>query len=103
MFLTPDDTHDLCVGRRARALCSRGNGVRNGVLGMECCHCEFFLCESSALICPFSRENWGNHLPPRGSGPAVAEAAKRLRSRRSQMELADESERGIFHLAFVSG
>ncbi len=64
---------------------------------------SFFLWESSALVCPFSRENWGNHLPPHGSGPAIAEAARRLRSLRSQMELADESERGIFHLALVSG
>ncbi len=25
---------------------------------------SFFLWESSALVCLFSRENWGNHLPP---------------------------------------
>ncbi len=55
---------------------------------------SFFLCESSALVCPFSRENWGNHLPP-AARPAVAEAARRLRSWGSQMELADEFERGI--------
>ncbi len=64
---------------------------------------SLFLWESSALVCPFSRENWGDHLPPRGSGPAAAEAVRRLRSRRSQMELANESKRGIFHLALVSG
>ncbi len=25
---------------------------------------SLFLWESSALVCPFSRENWGDHLPP---------------------------------------
>ncbi len=39
---------------------------------------SLFLWESSALVCPFSRENWGDHLSPHGSGPAVAEAARRL-------------------------
>ncbi len=40
-FLTPDDTHDLCV------MC----------LGEE---------HACSVLegCPFSRENWGNHLPP---------------------------------------
>ncbi len=33
----------------------------------------------------------------------TAEAVKRLSSRRSQMELANEFERGIFHLALDSG
>ncbi len=84
-------------GRRARALCSRGNGVRS--------LWAFFLWEkSSALGCPvFSRE-LGRSSAPRGSGPATAEAVKRLSSRRSQMKLANEFwERGIFHLALDSG
>ncbi len=43
--------------RRARALCSRGNGVRS--------LWAFFLWEKAPLsVVPFSRENWGDHLPP---------------------------------------
>ncbi len=41
----------------------------------------------------FSRE-LGQSSAPRGSGPAAAEAARRLRSWGSQMELADEAVRG---------
>ncbi len=57
--------------------------------GMECVHCEPFFGKAPLSFVPF--------LPRVGS--TVAEAARRLRSRRSQMELAVESERGIFHLA----
>ncbi len=71
--------------------------------GMGCVHCELFsLGKFRYHMSLFSRE-LGQSSAPRGSGPAVADAARRLRSRRSQMELADESERGIFHLALVSG
>ncbi len=60
----------------------------------------FFCGKSSALGCPvFSRENWGAHLPPRGSGPAAAEAVKRLSSRRSQMKLANKFEREEFFIS----
>ncbi len=48
---------------------------------------------SSALGRPvFSRE-LGRSSAPHGSGPAAAEAVKRLSSRRSQMKLANELER----------
>ncbi len=57
------------------------------------------LCSRLSL---FLRE-LGQSSTPRGSGPAAAEAVRRLRSWRSQMELANESERGIFHLALASG
>ncbi len=71
--------------------------------GMECVHCEpFSLGKLRSRLSLFSRE-LGRSSAPRGSGPAAAEAVRRLRSRRSQMELANESERGIFHLALVSG
>ncbi len=53
----------------------------------------FSVGKSSALGCPvFSRE-LGQSSAPRGSGPAAAEAVKRLSSRRSQMKLANEFER----------
>ncbi len=94
-FLTPDDTHDTYALGEEHA--------RSVLEGIECVHCERFslgkLCSRLSL---FSRE-LGQSSAPCGSGPAVAEAARRLRSRRSQMELADESERGIIHLALVSG
>ncbi len=95
-FLTPDDTHDLCV------MCLGEEHVRSVLEGMECVHCEpFSLGNLRSRLSLFSRE-LGRSSAPRGSGPAVAEAVRRPRSRRSQMELADESERGIFHLALVS-
>ncbi len=52
-------TYALCVWDklRARAFCSRGNGVRS-------VRCELFSFESSTLVCPFSRENLVNNLPP---------------------------------------
>ncbi len=84
--LTLDDTHDLCV------MCLGEEHARSVLEGMECVHCEPFFCgkKSSALGCPvFSRE-FGRSSAPRGSGPAAAEAVKRLSSRRSQMKLANE-------------
>ncbi len=74
-------------GQRARMLCSRGNVVRS--------LCAFLFEKSSALVCPFSRENWGQSSAPHVSGPAIAEAVRRLISCGLQMELADEFERGI--------
>ncbi len=47
----------------------------------------------------FSRELGRSSAAGGGSGPAAAEAVRRLRSRRSQMELANESEKGIFHIS----
>ncbi len=89
-----NDTHDLCLGEEH---------VCSVLKGMECVHCEpFSLGKLRSCLSLFSRE-LGRSSAPRGSGPAVAEAARRLRSRRSQMELADECEREIFHLVLVSG
>ncbi len=58
--LTLDDTHDLCV------MCLGEEHARSVLEGMECVHCEhFFLWEKAPLsVVPFSRENWGDHLPP---------------------------------------
>ncbi len=64
---------------------------------------SLFLWEKlSSRLSLFSRE-LGQSSAPRGSGPAAAEAVKRLSLRRSQMELANEIERGIFHLMLDSG
>ncbi len=58
--LTLDDTHDLCV------MCLGEEHARSVLEGMECVHCEpFFFGEKAPLsVVPFSRENWGDHLPP---------------------------------------
>ncbi len=77
--------------------------ARSFLEGIERVHCELFsLGKLRSRLSLFSRE-LGQSSAPCGSGPAVAEAARRLRLWRSQMELADESERGFFHLALVSG
>ncbi len=54
------DTHDLCV------MCLGEEHARSVLEGMECVHCEPFFCGKKALlsVVPFSRENWGDHLPP---------------------------------------
>ncbi len=66
--------------------------ARSVLEGMECVHCEpFSLGKLRSRLSLFSRE-LGRSSAPRGSGPAVAEAVRRLRSRRSQMKLADESK-----------
>ncbi len=59
----------------------------------------FSVGKSSALGCPvFSRE-LGRSSAPRGSGPAAAEAVKRLSLWRSQMKLANEFEREEFFIS----
>ncbi len=57
-FLTPDDTHDLCV------MCLGEEHARSVLEGMECVHCEPFSLGKLCSRLPFSRENWGDHLPP---------------------------------------
>ncbi len=65
-FLTPDDTHDLCVGRRARVLCSRGNGVHSlwaFFFGKAPLSFVPFLERFGAIICPpwlGSSRCWGS-------------------------------------------
>ncbi len=78
------------------ALCVWAKSTLFSVLeGMECVHCELFsLGKLRSRLSVFSRE-LGQSSAPHGSGPAVAEAARRLRLWGSQMELADEFERGI--------
>ncbi len=88
-FLTPDDTHDLCV------MCLGEEHASSVLEGMECAHCELFsLGKLRSHMSLFSRE-LGQSSAPRGSGLAAAEAGRRLRSRGLQMELADESAGGI--------
>ncbi len=89
-YLTPDDTHDLCV------FCLGEEHARNVLEGAICVHCEFFsmrkLCSRLSL---FSREE-GQPSASRGSRPTVAEARRGLNSWVSQAELADESSQVTF-------
>ncbi len=64
-FLTPDDTHDLCV------MCLGEEHARSVLEGMECAHCELFsLGKLRSRMSLFSRE-LGQSSAPRGSGPAA--------------------------------
>ncbi len=56
----------------------------------------FSVGKSSALGCPFFSRELGRSS---GSGPAAAEAVRRLSSRRSQMKLANEFEREEFFIS----
>ncbi len=58
LFLTPHDTHDLCV------MCLGEEHARSVLEGMECVHCELFsLGKHRSRLSLFSRE-LGNRLPP---------------------------------------
>ncbi len=46
-----------------------------------------------ALVCPSFQGKRGSHLLPHDSGPTAAEARRRLKSRGSQLDMADELER----------
>ncbi len=85
-FLTPDDTHDL-----------GGEHARSVLEGMECVHFEpFSLGKAPLSFVPFLERIGAIICPPRGSGPAATEAVKRLSSRPSQVELANELREEFF-------
>ncbi len=65
-----------------------GEHTRSVLEGMKCVHCESFLWEKLRSCSSLFLRELGRSSAPCGSGPAAAEAVKRLSSRRSQMELA---------------
>ncbi len=65
-----------------------GEHARSVLEGMECVHYEPFLWEKLRSCSSLILRELGRSSAPRGSGPAAAEAVKRLSSRRSQMEKA---------------
>lgn len=79
-YLTPDDTHSLCVS------CLGKEHARDVLEGAICAHCERFSVEKLR-----SRLSSGS----RGSGPAVAEARRRMSSWGSQVDLAEEFREGL--------
>ncbi|KAI2645290.1 NADP-dependent malic enzyme, chloroplastic [Labeo rohita] len=63
--------------------------------GAICVHCERFSMRSlRSRLSLFSRKK-GQPSAPRGSGPAAAEARRKLKSWGSQVDLADELKKGL--------
>ncbi len=93
-YLTPDDSHDLCV------FCLGEEHVRDVLEGAICVHCERFpMKKLRSHLSLFSRKEW-QPSAPHGSGPAAAEARRKISSWGSQVDLADELKKGLSH--FVS-
>ncbi len=88
-YLTPDDTHDLCV------FCLGEEHARDVLEGAICVHCELFsMRKLRSRLSLFSRKE-GQPSASHGSGLTVAEARRGMISWGSQAELADELERGL--------
>ncbi len=88
-YLTPDDTHDLCV------FCLGEEHARDVIEGAICVHCELFsMRKLRSRLSLFSRKE-GQPSASRGSRPTVAEARRGMSSWGSQADLADELERGL--------
>ncbi len=78
----------LSSRRSQMELALHGEHARSVLEGMGCVHCEPFLWEKLRSYSSLFLRELGRSSAPRGSGPAAAEAVKRLSSRRSQMGLA---------------
>ena len=88
-YLTPGDSHELCV------LCLGKEHAQAALEGAVCANCERFALKTlRSRLALFSSEE-GSPSVPRGSGPARAEAERRLASWGSQRDLADRLERGV--------
>ncbi|KAL0149145.1 hypothetical protein M9458_055577, partial [Cirrhinus mrigala] len=85
-YLTPDDTHDLCI------TCLGEEHARDVLEGAVCVHCERLSMKMlRSRLSLFSRKE-GQPSAPHGSGPAAAEARRKLSLWGSQeeQELFDE-------------
>ncbi len=83
-YLTPDDTHDCCV------FCLGMEHARDVLEGAVCVHCEWLsMRKLSSRLSLFSRKE-GQPSASRDSRPTVAEARRRMKSRGSQLDVADE-------------
>ncbi len=74
-------------------MCLGEENAHSVLEGIECINCERFSLKKLRSRLSLYSSELGKSSAPRGSGPAVAEAARRLRSWGSQMELADRFER----------
>ncbi|KAL0147722.1 hypothetical protein M9458_056961, partial [Cirrhinus mrigala] len=82
-YLTPVDTHNLCV------TCLGEEHAREVLEGAVCVHCERLSMKTLR-----SRKE-GQPSTPRGSGPAAAEARRKLSLWGSQVDLADKLDKGL--------
>ncbi len=86
-YLTPDDTHNLCV------FCLGKEHARDVLEGKICVHCELFSMKKlRSRLSLFSRKE-GQPSASRDSGPTAAEARRRMKSWGSQFDMADELDR----------
>ncbi len=87
-YLTPDDTHNLCV------FCLGKEHARDVLeLKSACTVSLFSMKKLRSRQSLFSRKE-GQPSASRDSGPTAAEARRRMKSWGSQLDLADELERG---------
>ncbi|KAL0159706.1 hypothetical protein M9458_043431, partial [Cirrhinus mrigala] len=88
-YLTPDDTHNLCV------YCLGEEHAHDVLEGAACVHCELFSMKKlRSRLSLFSRGE-GQPPVPRGSGPSAAEARRKMSSWGSQADLADELKKRL--------
>ncbi len=95
-YLTPDNTHNFCVFCLGE---EHTHDVLEEVIGMHCEH--FSVRKLRSRLSLFSRKE-GQPSVSWGSGPAVAEARRRMSLWGSQTDLADELETGLFFLRSVA-
>ncbi|KAL0153483.1 hypothetical protein M9458_051212, partial [Cirrhinus mrigala] len=88
-YLTPDDTHELCV------FCLGEEHTHDVLEGASCVHCEHFsMRKLRSHLSLLSRKDERPSVP-RGSDPATAEARRKLSSWGSQVDLTDELKKGL--------
>ncbi len=86
-YLTPDDTHNICV------FCLGKEHARDVLEGKICVHCELFSMKKlRSRLSLFSRKD-GQPSASRDSEPTTAEAQRRMKSWGLQLDMADELER----------
>jgi hypothetical protein len=86
-YITGGDTHDLCV------VCMGVQHAQSALEGADCEHCERMSMKTLRSRRALFEES-GSVRAPRGSGPAAAEAQRRLQSWGSQMDLSAGIETG---------
>ncbi len=89
-YLTGGDTHTLCVACLGE---EHAQSALESAAREHCEHCEVFPLRTLRSRLAFFREDAQARVP-QGSGPAAAEAHRRLRSWASQMDLSAEVETG---------
>lgn len=79
-----------------------GRGACAVIEGTECAHCDKLPMTNLCSCLAFLLRDEGQVSVLCGSGPTEAEARQRLKSRGSQIELAEEFEKGMALSRFLS-